>query len=58
MIVGIILLAGKRSGGIVLLIIGAVFLLPKLFFIHGITITLLLPLILIGIGVAMVARLI
>ena len=57
-IVGIILLAGKRSGGIVLLIIGAIFLIPKLFFLHGITVTLFFPLLLIGIGVAMVARLI
>ena len=57
-IVGIVLLAGRRSGGVVLLIIGAIFLLPKLFFLHGITITLFLPLLLIGIGVAMVARLI
>ena len=57
-IVGIILLAGKRSGGIILLIIGSIFLLPKLFFIHGITITLFFPLLLIGIGVAMVARMI
>ena len=57
-IVGIVLLAGKRRGSIVLLIIGSVFLLPKLFFIHGFTATLFFPLILIGIGVAMVARLI
>jgi hypothetical protein len=57
-IVGIVLLAGRRKGGVILLIIGSVFLLPKLFLIHGITATILLPLILIGVGVAMVTRLI
>ncbi|MEN8116674.1 MAG: hypothetical protein ABFS16_06820 [Bacteroidota bacterium] len=57
-IVGAILLAGKRSGGLVLIIIGTVFILPKLFFFSGITLALLLPVILIGVGVALVARLI
>ncbi len=57
-IVGIVLLAGKRKGGIILLIIGSVFLLPKLFFVPGITASLIFPLFLVGIGVAMVARLI
>lgn len=57
-IVGVILLAGKRSAGLVLVIIGAVFILPKLFLFTGIAFSLLLPLILIGVGVALVARLI
>lgn len=55
-IIGGVLLAGKRSIGLVFLIVGGIFILPKLFFIPGITISLLLPVLLIGIGVAMVAR--
>lgn len=57
-LVGAVLLAGKRSAGIVLLVVGALFLLPRLFFFNGFTATLLLPLILVGVGVAMVARMI
>lgn len=57
-IIGVILLAGKRSVGLVFLIVGAVFILPKLFFFPGLTITFALPILLIGIGVAMVARII
>lgn len=56
-IVGVVLLTGKRSGGLVLLIIGAVFILPKIIFISGATLILLFPLILIGLGIALVARL-
>ena len=55
-IIGGVLLAGKRSIGLVFLIVGGIFILPKLFFIPGITISLLFPVLLIGIGVAMVAR--
>ena len=57
-IVGAILLAGKRSGGLILIIIGAVFILPKIFFFSGLTLTLLVPMVLIGVGVAIVAKLI
>ena len=56
-LVGLVLMAGKRKAGFVLVIIGGIFLLPKLFF-PGLTIAIVLPLILIGIGVAIVARLI
>ena len=55
-IIGLVLMAGKRSTGIVLIIVGGVFLLPKIFFIPGLTISLLLPVLLIGFGIAMVAR--
>jgi hypothetical protein len=55
-IIGGVLLAGKRSIGLVFIIVGGIFILPKLFFVSGITISLLLPVLLIGIGVAMVAR--
>lgn len=57
-IIGVVLLAGKRSGGLVLLIIGGIFLLPKLIFISGATILILFPIILIALGIALVARLI
>ena len=55
-VIGLILLAGKRTGGIVLIIIGGVFILPKIFFFPGLTISLLLPIVLIGIGIALVVK--
>ena len=55
-IIGLILTAGKRSSGIVLIVVGGVFLIPKIFFMPGLTISFLFPVILIGFGVAMVAR--
>lgn len=55
-IVGLVLMAGKRSLGIVFIIVGGLFILPKLFYFPGLTISLLLPILLIGIGVAMVAK--
>ena len=55
-IVGLILLAGKRSVGIVFIIIGGVFILPKIFYFPGLTFSFFIPVLLIGIGVAMVAR--
>ena len=55
-IIGLILLAGKRSSGIVLIIIGGIFILPKVFLLQGLALSFLLPVILIGIGVAIVAR--
>jgi hypothetical protein len=56
-IIGLALLAGKRStGGLVLIIIGGLFLLPKIFIIPGFTAALIFPIVLIGIGVALIAR--
>jgi hypothetical protein len=55
-IIGIVLMAGRRSAGIVLIVVGGIFLLPKIFFLPGLTISFLLPVVLIGIGVALVAR--
>lgn len=55
-LVGLVLMAGRRSVGLILIVIGAIFLLPKLFF-PGLTFIMLLPLVLIGFGVAIVARL-
>ena len=55
-IVGLVLLAGKRSLGIVFIIIGGVFILPKLFYFPGLTFSLIFPVLLIGIGLAMVVK--
>jgi hypothetical protein len=55
-IVGLVLLAGKRKAGLVLIVIGGIFLLPKIFGIHGITFSLFFPVLLVGLGVAMIAR--
>ena len=57
-IIGTVLLAGKRSVGLVFIIVGGIFILPKIFMVPGLTISFVLPVLLIGIGVAMVARLI
>lgn len=56
-IIGAVLMAGKRSGGLVLLIIGGLFLLPKLIFISGAVIMFLFPVILIAVGIGLIARL-
>lgn len=56
-LVGLVLMAGKRSAGLVLLIIGGIFLLPKLFLFSGAMVILFLPLVLIVVGIAIVARL-
>lgn len=55
-IVGLVLLAGKRSVGLIFIVIGGIFILPKLFFISGFTISLFLPVLLIGIGLVLIAR--
>lgn len=55
-IVGLILIAGKRSSGIVLIIIGGVFILPKIFLFPGLTFSFLFPVMLVGIGVALIAK--
>jgi len=57
-IIGAILMAGRRSVGLVLVIVGGIFLIPKLFFFPGLTISLAIPVLLIGLGIALVARLI
>ena len=56
-LVGLVLMAGRRSAGLILLIIGGVFLIPKLFFLTGAALLVFFPLILIGLGIALVARL-
>jgi len=55
-LVGLVLMAGKRPVGLGLLLIGGVFLISKLFFFSGIMMLLFLPLLLIGFGIALLAR--
>lgn len=57
-VVGLVLMAGKRSAGLVLLIIGAIFILPKIFFFSVGAVFILLPIILIGLGIALIAKII
>jgi len=55
-IIGLILMAGHRSSGIIFVVIGGIFLIPKILFLPHITFSLLLPMVLIGLGVVLVAR--
>lgn len=55
-VIGLILLAGKRSFGIVLIILGGLFLAPKILFFPHITLSFILPAILIGAGIALIAK--
>lgn len=55
-VIGLLLLAGNRSVGIILVVVGGIFLLPKIIFFPPVAISFLLPAILIGVGIALVAR--
>jgi hypothetical protein len=55
-VIGLLLLAGRRSAGIVLIVIGGVFLIPKIMFFTPMAISFLLPALLIGAGIVIVAR--
>lgn len=55
-IIGLVLMAGRRKSGIVFIVIGGIFLIPKILFFPHLTISFLLPVALVGLGVAMVAR--
>jgi hypothetical protein len=54
--VGLILLAGRRSAGIVLIVVGGIFLLPKFLVVPGLTFSMFFPVLLVGLGVALIAR--
>ena len=53
-IIGLVLMAGKRSSGVVLIILGGIFILPRIFLFPGLSVAFLFPALLIGIGVAMI----
>ena len=55
-IIGIVLLAGRRSSGWTLIIIGGVFLIPKIFIFSGISLFLLFPIVLIAVGISLLTR--
>lgn len=55
-IVGLVLLAGKRQAGVVLIVIGGIFLLPKIFIIPGLTFSMFFPVLLVGLGIALIVR--
>lgn len=54
--IGAILLAGKRSIGLVFIVVGGLFIVPKMFFWPELTLTFALPFLLIGIGVSIVVK--
>jgi hypothetical protein len=54
--VGLILMAGKRSAGVALIVVGGIFLLPKIFILPGLTFSMFFPVLLVGLGIALIAR--
>ncbi len=54
--VGLLLVAGKRQGGWILVVLGGIFLLPKIFIIPGFTFSMIFPVVLILAGVVMLIR--
>jgi hypothetical protein len=55
-LVGLILMAGNRSGGWILIIIGGIFLLPKIFLFPAFPVSIVLPLALILFGGLLIIR--
>ncbi len=55
-IIGLVMLAGKRSGGWILVVLGGIFLIPRIFDIPGFSFSLIFPLFLIVAGAALVLR--
>lgn len=55
-VIGLLLLAGKRSVGFILIVIGGIFLLPKIIFFPLLAVSFLLPALLIGVGIALIAK--
>jgi hypothetical protein len=55
-VIGLVLLAGKRSFGIVLIVLGGLFLVPKILVFPHITLSFILPAILIGAGIVLIVK--
>lgn len=55
-ITGIILLAGRRSAGIILIVLGGVFLLPELLHFSFWSLSFLIPALLIGVGIILIIK--
>ncbi len=55
-IAGLVLVAGQRSGGWVLVVVGSVFLIPRIFHLPDFSFSMVFPLALVAAGIAMVVR--
>ena len=55
-LIGLVLIAGKRSGGWILIILGGIFLLPKIFLFPVFPVSIIFPLALILIGGSLILR--
>ncbi|HPT31615.1 MAG TPA: hypothetical protein PLW67_07220, partial [Prolixibacteraceae bacterium] len=55
-LIGLILLAGNRNGGWILIILGGIFLLPRIFLIPSFPVSIIFPLLLILAGGALIIR--
>lgn len=54
--VGLILMAGKRSSGVVLIIIGTIFIIPKVFIWPALNTALFFPILLVAIGISLIVK--
>lgn len=55
-VVGLLLVAGNRQGGWILVVLGGIFLLPKIFLFPGFSLSLVLPALLIIAGIVLLVR--
>jgi hypothetical protein len=56
LIIGLILLAGKRSGGWILIVIGGIYLIPRIFNFPDFSFSIIAPLILVFAGLALIIK--
>lgn len=54
-LVGLVLMAGNRKSGLILVVIGGIFIIPEMFVVSGLSASLIIPVTLIVTGVALVA---
>ena len=55
-IIGLILVAGKRTGGWILIIIGGIYLIPRIFNFPDFSFSIIAPLILVFAGIALIIK--
>ncbi len=55
-ITGIILIAGKRSAGLILIVLGGIFILPDILHISFWSLSFLIPAVLIGAGIVLILK--
>jgi len=56
LLVGLVLIAGKRQGGWILIVLGGIFLIPKIFLIPDFPFSMILPLLLVFAGIVLLTR--